>query len=145
MKLLLDLDTFVQTLNDKGYDGYFHTEGCCPGKLRDSISRFLELWKNGSDAPLSAGYLNLSTYLQWNGQEKPKVQCNISVRYENGKFDLEHTEMYIKRTDPYGQLLKESKLANLTSNSIPTLKEAVAQVSENPKEEAAPKKRGLRI
>lgn len=45
MKLLLDLDALVKTLTDKGYDGYFHTESCCPGKLKDSISGFYRLGK----------------------------------------------------------------------------------------------------
>ena len=40
MKLLPDLDALVKTLTDKGYDGYFHTESCCPGKLKDSINVF---------------------------------------------------------------------------------------------------------
>jgi len=145
MKLLLDLDAFVKTLNDKGYDGYFHTEGCCAGKLRDSIGEFLELVKNDNDAPLSANFLHLSTYLEWKGEENPRVECNIRVGYENGKFDLEQTEMHIRRTDRYGQLLKQSKLTNLTADSVPTALEAIAQVSEKHTEEIAPQKRGLRM
>lgn len=145
MKLLLDLDALVKTLTDKGYDGYFHTESCSAGKLKDSISGYLETWRNGNDAPLVANYLHLSTYLEWNGEDKPKVQCNMWVRYENGKFDLGNTEMYIKRTDRYGQLIKESKLTNLTASSVPTIKEAIAQVSEKPNVEISPRKRGFRM
>ncbi|MBF4491516.1 hypothetical protein IR010_03115 [Flavobacterium sp. MR2016-29] len=145
MKLLLDLDAFVKTLNDKGYDGYFHTESCCAGKLRDSIGEFLEIVKNGNDAPLIANFLHLSTYLEWNGEEKPRVECNMWVRYENGKFNMEQTEMYIRSTDRYGQLLKQSKLTDLTADSLPTALEAIAQVSEKHTEEIAPHKRGLRM
>lgn len=145
MKNMLDLDTFAKTLTDKGYDGYFHTEGCCAGRLKDSISEFLETWKNGADAPLSADYLHLSTYLEWNGEDRPKVDCRMRVRYEDGKFDLGDTEMNIRRTDRYGQLLKQSKLTSLTAGSVPTVREAVAQVSEKPKVETAPRKRGFRM
>jgi hypothetical protein len=145
MKLLLDLDTLVKTLVDKGYDGYFHTESCCAGKLKNSISGFLEAWENGNEAPLLANHLHLSTYLEWNGEDKPKVQCNMWVRYENGKFNLEETEMYITRTDRYGQLLKESKLTNCSASSVPTVREAIAQVSETPTEEIALRKRGFRM
>lgn len=145
MKLLLDLDALVKNLTDKGYNGYFHTESCCAGKLKDSILAYLEAWKNGNGAPLVANYLHLSTYLEWNGEDRPKVQCNMWVRYENGKFDLENTEMYIRRTDCYGQLMKESKLTNLTASSVPTTKEAIAQVSEKPNVEIAPRKRGFRM
>jgi hypothetical protein len=145
MKLLLDLVEFVKTLNDKGYDGYFHTESCCAGKLRESIGEFLELVKNGSAAPLIANFLHLSTYLEWNGEEKPRVDCNMWVRYENGKFDLEQTEMHIRRTDRYGQLLKQSKLTSLTADSLPTALEAIAQVSDKHIEKIAPQKRGFRM
>lgn len=145
MKLLLDLDSFVKTLKEKGYDGYFHTESCCAGELRESISEFLENWKNGIDAPLDADYLHLSTYLEWNGQEKPKIQCNVRVRYENGKFDLEQTHMHITKNDRYGQLLKQSRLTNLTADSIPTAMQAIAKVSEKDNQEIATRKRGLRM
>lgn len=64
MEQQFDLGTFAKTLIDKGYDGYFHTESCCAGKLKDSISEFLEAWKNGTEAPLLTNYLHLSTYLQ---------------------------------------------------------------------------------
>lgn len=41
----LDLDTFAKTLTEKGYDGYFLTDGGYPDKLKDSISRFWKLVK----------------------------------------------------------------------------------------------------
>ncbi|OXB07774.1 hypothetical protein [Flavobacterium pectinovorum] len=145
MKLLLDLDAFAETLTEKGYDGYFHTEGCCPDNLKDSISGFLQAWENGTDAPRLPNYLHLSTYLEWNGEDKPKVDCHMRLRYENGKFDLGDTEMHIRRTDRYGQLLKQSKLTNLTASSVPTIREAIAQVSEKPNVEIAPRKRGFRM
>lgn len=145
MKQPLDLDTFVKTLTGKGYDGYFHTESCCAGRLKDSISEFLEAWDNGKEIPLLANYLHLSTYLEWNGVDKPNVQCNMWVKYENGKFDLQETEMHIRRADQYGQLLKQSKLTNLTASSFPTVKEAIAQVTEKPKEQISPRKRRFRM
>ncbi|TWI18829.1 hypothetical protein [Sphingobacterium siyangense] len=145
MEQQFDLDTFAKILTDKGYDGYFHTESCCADKLKDSISEFLEAWNNGKEAPLLANHLHLSTYLEGNGEDKPKVECNMWVRYENGKFNLQETEMYIRRTDQYGGLMKQSKLTNLSVSSFPTVKEAIAQVSEKPKEQVAPRKRGFRM
>ncbi len=130
MKDLLDLETFVKVLTDKEYDGYFTTEGCCAGRLENSINAFLQVWAQGNAAPLKAGYLHLSTYLEWNGENKPKVECNMWVRYENEKFDLQHTEMYIRRTDGFGQLLKQTKLTSLDTSTIPTVKQAVALVSD---------------
>lgn len=145
MEHQFDLDTFIKILTDKGYDGYFQTEGCCAGKLKDSISDFLEAWNNGKEAPLVANYLHLSTYLQWNGEDKPKVHCNICVRYENGKFDLQKMEMFVKSIDPYGQLLKQSKLTTLTASSVPTVKEAIDQVVDKPKQELSTRSRRFKL
>lgn len=140
-----DLETFSKILTDTGYDGYFITESSCAGKLKDSISEFLEVWNNGKDAPLVANYLHLSTYLQWNGEDKPKVECNMWVKYENGKFDLQAMEMYIRRIDQYGQLLKESKLKDLRANSFPTVKEAIAQVSDMRKQQLSSRSRHFKL
>lgn len=145
MEQQFDLDTFAKILTDKGYDGYFHTESCCAGKLKESVSEFLEAWDNGKEAPLLKNHLHLSTYLEWNGEDKPSVRFYMWVKYENGKFDLQDTEMYIKRTDQYGQLLKQSKLTNFTATSFPTVKEAIAQVTEKPKAQVYPRKKGLRM
>ena len=42
MEALSDLSTFAKILTDKGYNGYFHTQGAYAGKLKDSISEYLE-------------------------------------------------------------------------------------------------------
>jgi len=143
MKQLLDLETFAKTLTDKGYDGYFHTEASYPDKIKDSLNRFLEACKNGTDKPMLSDMLMLKTYLQWDGDDKPKVECNMWVKYENGLFDVQ--KMNIERTDQYGHLLKQSKLTDLSTRTVPTAKEAIAQVSEKPKEQVAPRKRGFRM
>ncbi|MDE5437599.1 hypothetical protein KRE47_08100 [Elizabethkingia meningoseptica] len=128
MKQLLDLDTFAKTLMDKGYDRYFQTEASYADKLKDSISLFLEACNNGTDKPMLPNIMMLKTYLEWNGDDKPKVECNIWVNL----FDVQ--KMNIDRIDQYGQLLKQSKLTNLSVNSVPTKKEAIAQVSEKLKQ-----------
>lgn len=143
MKQLLDLDTFAKTLTDKGYDGYFQTEASYADKLKDSISRFLEACNNGTDKPMLPNIMMLKTYLEWNGDDKPKVECNMWVKYENGLFDVQ--KMNIDRIDQYGQLLKQSKLTDLSANSVPTKKEAIAQVSEKPKEQLSNQNRRFRM
>ncbi len=134
MKQLLDRDTFMKTMTEKGYDGYFHVESSYAGILEDSIREFLDAWNEGKDAPLSGDHLHLSTYLEWNGEDMPRTECNMWVKYENGNFDLQQTQMYIRRTDQNGALLKQCKLTNLTSESLPTLAQAIAKVSEKPVE-----------
>ncbi len=143
MKQLLDLDTFAKTLTDKGYNGYFQTEAAYADKLKDSISRFLEACNNGTDKPMLPNIMMLKTYLEWNGDDKPKVECNMWVKYENGLFDVQ--KMNIERIDQYGQILKQSKLTDLSTNSVPTRKEAIAQVSEKPKEQLSNPNRRFRM
>ncbi|MDV4129809.1 hypothetical protein CMT25_06595 [Elizabethkingia anophelis] len=143
MKQLLELDTFAKTLTDKGYDGYFQTEAAYADKIKDSISRFLEACNSGMDKPMLPNIMMLKTYLQWNGDDKPKVECNMWVKYEDGLFDVQ--KMNIERIDQSGQLLKQSKLTDLTTNSVPTRKEAIAQVTEKPKEQLSARKRGFRM
>ncbi|MNY18004.1 hypothetical protein D3C86_1513550 [compost metagenome] len=53
--------------------------------------------------------------------------------------------MEIRSQDRYGQLLKKSELKNLSISSIPTLKEAIAQVSAFPQEKLSSRKRGFRM
>src|SRR5690606_12376340 len=139
----LDLDAFVKILMDKGYNGYFLTAAGYPDKLKESITQFLDAYENGTDKPILPNVLLLKTYLQWNGDDKPKVECNLWISYENGIFDVQ--KMDIERIDRYGQLLKKSELTNLTIASVPTVKEAIFQVSETPKEQLASQKRGFRM
>ncbi|SEH63468.1 hypothetical protein SAMN02927937_00598 [Paenimyroides aquimaris] len=143
MKQLLDLDTFAKTLNDKGYDGYFHTEASYPDKIKDSLNGFLEACKNGADKPMLPNMLMLKTYLQWNGDDKPRVECNMWVKYEDGLFDVQ--KMNIERTDQYGHLLKQLKLTDLSTGTVPTRKEAIALVSDAPKQKLSSQGRRFRM
>jgi hypothetical protein len=143
MKLLLDLDAFAKLLTDKGYDGCFLTQAGYPDKVKDSISRFLDACRKGTDKPLHHNLLSLNTYLEWNGEDKEKVACRMWVKFEEDKFDIHKIE--IERKGRYGHLIKKSELTNLTTSSVPTVREAIALVSEKTKEEIAPRKRGLRM
>lgn len=143
MKQLLNLNTFVKILTDKGYSGYFLTAAGYPDKLKDSITQFLDACEDSTDKPILPNILLLKTYLQWNGDDKPKIECNLWVSYENGTFDVQ--KMDIERIDRYGQLLKKSELTNLSTRSVPTVKEAIVQVSETPKEQTVFRKRGFRM
>ncbi|WP_228459896.1 hypothetical protein [Chryseobacterium muglaense] len=69
MEALSDLNTFAKTLTEKGYNGYFHTQGAYAGKLKDSISNYLESCQKGADT-LPKKDLLLTGYLQWSGEDK---------------------------------------------------------------------------
>ena len=133
METFSDLNTFAITLTEKGYSGYFHTQGAYPGKLKDSICEYLESCQKGADN-LPKLELLLTSYLQWSGEDKPRVECSMWVKYLNGKFSL--NKMEVARKDQFGQLLKKSELTNLSVISAPKAAEVVALVNDEQKQKA---------
>ena len=133
MEALSDLNTFAKILTEKGYNGYFHTQGAYAGKLKDSISEYLENCQKGADS-LPKQDLLLTGYLQWSGENKPRVECNMWVKYLNGKFSLNRME--VAKKDGFGQLMKKSALSDLSIISVPKAIASIALVSEEPKQEA---------
>lgn len=131
MKAQTDLNTFTKTLTEKGYDGYFLTQSGYPGKLKDSIRKYLEACRKGKEV-LPKNELMVSGYLQWNGSDRPNIQCCLWIRHENGTFDVQ--KMDIERKNRFGHSLKKSELTNLSTVSVPSLREAIAQVSKTPKQ-----------
>ena len=133
MEALSDLNTFAKTLTEKGYNGYFHTQGAYAGKLKESISDYLESCQKGKDS-LSKQDLLLTGYLQWSGDDKPRVECSMWVKYLNGKFSL--SRMEVAKKDGFGQLLKKSELTNLSVISVPKVAELVALVNDEQKQKS---------
>ena len=133
MEALSDLSTFAKILTDKGYNGYFHTQGAYAGKLKDSISEYLESCQKGADT-LPKQDLLLTGYLQWSGDDKPRVECSMWIKYLNGKFSL--NKMEVARKDQFGQLLKKSELTNLSVISTPKAAEVIALVNDEQKQKA---------
>ena len=131
MEALSDLSTFAKILTDKGYNGYFHTQGAYAGKLKDSISEYLESCQKGADT-LPKQDLLLTGYLQWSGEDKPSVECSMWVNYLNGKFSLNRME--VARKDQFGQLLKKSELTNLSLIVLPNAVEVIALVNDEQKQ-----------
>ncbi len=131
METLSDLNTFAKILTDKGYNGYFHTQGAYAGKLKDSISDYLESCQKGTDS-LPKQDLLLTGYLQWSGEDKPSVECSMWVNYLNGKFSLNRME--VARKDQFGQLLKKSELTNLSLIVVPNAVEVIALVNDEQKQ-----------
>ena len=76
--------------------------------------------------------LLLTGYLQWSGDDNPRVECSMWVKYLNGKFSL--SRMEVAKKDGFGQLLKKSELANLSVMSAPKLTEAIALVNDEQKQ-----------
>src|SRR5690606_13766497 len=133
MEALSDLNTFAKILTDKGYNGYFHTQGAYAGKLKESISDYLESCQKGTDS-LPKQDLLLTGYLQWSGDDKPRVECSMWLKYLNGKFSL--NKMEVARKDQFGQLLKKSELTNLSVISTPKAAEVIALVNDEQKQKA---------
>ena len=131
MEALSDLNTFAKILTEKGYNGYFHTQGAYAGKLKDSISDYLESCQKGADT-LPKQDLLLTGYLQWSGEDKPSVECSMWVNYLNDKFSLNRME--VARKDQFGQLLKKSELTNLSLIVLPNAVEVIALVNDEQKQ-----------
>lgn len=142
MKQLPDLDVFAKILIDKGFNGFFQTQVAYPGKLKESITEFMEACNNGKESDRDENFL-LSTYLQWSGDDNPSIVCDFWVRKENDGFDIHKMEITSKNR--YGQFLKKAELKNLSINSIPTLKEAIAEVSVFSQQKDFSRKRGFRM
>jgi hypothetical protein len=141
MEALSDLNTFAKILTAKGYSGYFHTQGAYAGKLKDSIGDYLADNRKGSVGVPNQELL-VTGYLLWTSEDKPRVECCMRVKYLNGKFFLH--KMEVARKDQFGGLLKQSELANLSVITVPGAKEAIAMVSDTPKQKAIPKGKGIR-
>lgn len=77
MEAISDLNTFAKILTAKGYDGYFHTQGAYAGKLKASISEYLA----GSPKGVVKQELLLTCFLQWAGEDLPRVECLMRVKY----------------------------------------------------------------
>ena len=131
MEALSDLNTFAKILTEKGYNGYFHTQGAYAGKLKESIGEYLENCQKGADS-LPKQDLLLTSYLQWSGDDKPRVECSMWVKYLNGKFSL--SRMEVAKKDGFGQLLKKSELTNLSLIVVPNAVEVIALVNDEQKQ-----------
>ncbi|HRN72205.1 MAG TPA: hypothetical protein PLM81_03690 [Ginsengibacter sp.] len=142
MEALSDLNTFANILTDKGYSGYFHTQGAYAGRLKSSISEYLENCRRGTEGAPKRDLL-LTGYLQWAGEDKPRVECSMWVKYLNGKFDLK--KMQVVKKDCFGQLLKQAELLNLSTMNAPKATEAIALVSDAPMQKTVPRNKRLRF
>ncbi|TDS13072.1 hypothetical protein [Sphingobacterium paludis] len=135
MEAISDLNTFAKILTAKGYDGYFHTQGAYAGKLKASISEYLA----NSPKGVVKQELLLTCFLQWAGEDLPRVECLMRVKYLNGKFFL--NSMEVAKKDRYGQVLKQSELTDLSVVTAPKAKEAIAMVSDAPAQKATSQNR----
>lgn len=142
MEALSDLSTFAKILTDKGYNGYFHTQGAYAGKLKESIGEYLENCQKGVDS-LPKQDLLLTGYLQWSGEDKPRIECSMWLKYLNDNFSLNRMEVVKK--DRFGHLLKKAELTNMSVITAPKAMEAVALVNEEPKQKADQNPKRLKL
>jgi hypothetical protein len=126
MKTLSNLETFAKILTEKGYDGHIQTQAAYPGKIKDSIDAYLKSCENGTDTPPYGEHMLLSTYLKWEGKDKPFVECNMYVKHLNDKFFLD--KMEINLASEGCPSIKKVVLTNLTVVTAPTRLEAVDMV-----------------
>lgn len=141
MKELLDLNTLCKILCDKGYNGYFMTQAAYPGKIKDSILDYLQSCAAGLDT-LKPEFI-LRGYLDWQGDDKPSIECHLWIKHEKGTFDLQ--KMEITRKNEFGESLAQRVLINISGHTVPKKKEAIAMISEAITQEPAAVKKHFRL
>lgn len=142
METYSDLNTFAKALADKGYTGYFHTQGAYGGKLKESIGEYLENCQKATDI-LPKQHILVTGYLQWSAEDKPSVQCSMWVKYLNGKFSL--NKMEVAKKDHFGQLLKKAELTNISVISAPKAVDAAALVNNKNKQKAGQSRKRFKL
>ena len=143
MQKLYDLSTFTHMLTTKGYDGYFHTEGAYPGRLKESMEAFMEKCREGEE-PEPKGQLSITCYLKWEGEDKAHIRCRMVLKHQNAKFDVQKLE--ITKMDRYGRRIKHSELTNLSTDLVPKIAEAIAIADEvTVKQHASSKNRHFKL
>ncbi|WP_333888333.1 hypothetical protein [Sphingobacterium siyangense] len=135
-----EVEQLIKILIDKGYTGYFMTQAGYPGRLKESLEGFL-----ASLNPRSAFDKNviLETYLDWNGEDKPSIQCFIALENDNGKFALDVMEIIHK--DRFGKCISEKKLMDIAIDALPTRDQAIKMVREEVRKISSNLKRGKRF
>jgi len=140
MKKKYNSHELISILTEKGYTGYFTTQAGYPGRLKDSVGGFL-----GSLDPSCNFDKNilLDTYLEWKGENKPSIQCLISLDNDSGKFSLDVMEIIHK--DRFGKCIRDKKLTDITIDALPTRDQAIKMVSEQVNKVSAILKKGRRF
>ncbi|MFH6961712.1 hypothetical protein [Flavobacterium plurextorum] len=65
----------------------------------------------------------------------------MRVKYGDGNFVVQ--KMDIEKTDRYGHSLKKLELADLTTESVPTVKEALTKMADTPEQQLYARRKGL--
>jgi len=108
------LESFLDLMKAKGYDGYFLLNASYPGKLKDSLGEHVQrVWNRSKDMPP----FFLSTYSQWQDEQSPYIKCDFKVRYSHSDgFYIE--KMDIIKGNQYGTM-KTITLPVTANNELP--------------------------
>ncbi len=128
-RIMKALAGFDEELKKKGYDNAFLTANAFPDKLQKSIGKYLYDSLLGKEAGLSSVF-SLSTYLEWNGEEKNSVSAYMRARFRFGEFDI--GEMDINYLSPYGGLIRRIELKNISLATLPDRRAAIELVKHPP-------------
>ena len=140
MEKYYEVEELTAILTDKGYNGYFMTQAGYPGRLSESMERFLANLDPRCDFN---NKLILETYLDWNGEDKPSIQCFISLKNDNGRFTFDAME--IIHRDRFGKSISEKRLTDMVIDLLPTRADAIKMVREEMKNLSSTHKKGWRI
>jgi hypothetical protein len=111
-------------LKARGYDRYFLCNSAHPGRLKESLSDYLQTpEKDRTVAPL-----RLTTYSHWRDEDSPYVRCDFKMHYDPST-GFRVSEMQVTRANQYG-ILKSIELRPGGNNDIPSCEEANALMGQ---------------
>lgn len=140
MKKYYEVEELTGILTDKGYKGYFMTQAGYTGRLNESMERLLANLDPRCDFNKN---LILETYLDWNGEDKPSIQCFISLKNDNGRFTFDAMEIIQK--DRFGKSIREKRLTDMVIDALPTRADAIKMVRKEMKNLSSTHKKGWRF
>tara|TARA_R110002020_G_scaffold113688_1_gene261531 strand:+ start:18142 stop:18573 length:432 start_codon:yes stop_codon:yes gene_type:complete len=140
-QILKAVEKFSESIGNKGYDGPFLTAAGSPDKLRNSLGRYLHDSLLGTEKGLAQPFF-LTTFLEWNGEDRPSITADMKTSYREGKFEV--SDLVLTCTDPYGKVLKKNELKNLTLEGLPK-KKAVLELIKGPVKHKNARRRKMRF
>jgi hypothetical protein len=136
-----ELDIIVGTLTGKGYDSFVMSRSST-GKLSEVVAGYLK--EKAENKIGNYQGLWLSTYVSWNGQDKPHIVCDMWMDMRKGRMVVD--KMIIEKKGEFGMLIKRCELKNLLLDAVPTVQKAIELVNEAVENKMEPeKKRRLRL
>lgn len=114
--------SFLELMEDRGYDGHFLCNASHPGRLKDSLTQHLGVLQEQTSLP---PFL-LTTYSHWQDEQSPYVKCDFKVRHSHSEgFTIEKIDII---NGNYSGKIKNVTLLPATNADVPNRVQANGMV-----------------